>query len=123
MAQTQPGVDDYLATLTDDQRRWIDELRATIRAALPADATEEISYQIVAFKVGGRAVVWYAAFADHYSLYPRTDGLAAALGERLSPYASGKGTLRFPVDRPVPRALVRSIVKVRLREATAGKRA
>ena len=113
------SVDDYLAALTPDQRRWLDDLRATIRAVLPPDATEEISYQIVAFKVRGKAVIWYAAFAGHYSLYPRTDGLVAALGERLAPHISGKGTLRFAADQPVPRDLVRDVAAALLAERLA----
>lgn len=121
MARPGPAtVEEYLASLTDEQRRWIDELRATIREGLPVDATEAISYQIVAYKVGGKAVVWYAAFPKHFSLYPRTDGLVAALGDRLKPHVSGKGTLRFSADQPLPRELVRDIVKVRLAEATGG---
>ena len=122
MARPGPtSVEEYLAALTPEQRAWIDELRATIREVLP-DADEVISYQIVAYKVGGKAVVWYAAFGDHYSLYPATDTLRAALGDRIKPHLSGKGTLRFAPDQAVPRDLVREIVRVRLAEATAGYR-
>jgi uncharacterized protein YdhG (YjbR/CyaY superfamily) len=121
MARPGPATaEDYLTALTDDQRRWIDDLRATIREVLPPDATETISYQIVVFKVGGKAVIWYAAFAGHYSLYPRTDGLVAALGDRLAPHSAGKGTLRFAADQPVPHDLVRDIVRLRLAEVRGG---
>lgn len=118
MARTAfASVDEYLAALAPDQRRWIDELRATIRGVLPADATEEISYGIVAFKVKRKAVIWYAAFDDHYSLYPRSDAMVAQLGERIAAHVSGKGTLRFAKDEPVPTKLVAEIALIRLSEA------
>jgi uncharacterized protein YdhG (YjbR/CyaY superfamily) len=116
MARLGPSsVEDYLASMTDGQRAWLDELRATIRAVLP-DATEEISYQIVAFKVKDKAVIYYAAFQEHYSLYPVTDAMREALGDEIKPYLSGKGTVRLPGNKPVPKTLVRKIVRV-LRDA------
>lgn len=118
MARPKPAsVDDYLASLAPEQRAWVDDLRATVREELPADAAEVISYGIVAYKVAGKAVVWYAAFGDHYSLYPRSARVEVALGERLKPYASGKGTLRFAADQPLPREVVGEMVRIRLREA------
>lgn len=113
------SVEEYLAALTPERRRWVDELRRTIREALPDDATEAISYQIVAFKVRGKAVVWYAAFSEHFSLYPRTDRLEAVLGDRLKPHIAGKGTLRFAANQRVPRDLVRDIVRILLEDRLA----
>jgi len=120
MARPGPAsVAEYLAALRDEQRAWIDELRATIRAVLP-EATEEISYQIVAFKVNGKAVVWYASFKEHFSLYPATDEMRRALGDEIRPYLAGKGTVRMPGDRPVPKTLVRKIVRF-LRDANEAR--
>ena len=108
-------VDEYLAALTPDQRAWIDELRATIRAVLP-DATEEISYGIVAFKLRDRAVVWYAAYQGHYSMHPASEAMIKELGDRLKPLQTGKGTIRFDPAKQVPKNLVRDIVRIRRRE-------
>ena len=110
------SVEAYLADLPQPQRAALQKLRRTIRAAAPK-ATEGISYGIPTFKEGGRSLVWYAAFRDHCSLFPATRGVTEALGEELKPYLSGKGTLRFTPDRPLPAALVRKIVQTRRREA------
>jgi len=109
------SVEDYLASMTPERRAWIDDLRSTIQAVLP-EATEEISYQIVAFKVNGKAIIWYAAFKGHYSLYPVTDEMRRALGDEIKPYLAGKGTVRLRADKPVPKTLVKKIVRV-LRDA------
>jgi uncharacterized protein YdhG (YjbR/CyaY superfamily) len=111
-------VEEYLAQLPDEARAALEEIRATIRAAAP-DASEGISYQIPTFKIHGRALVWYAAFRDHYSLYPATAGLRQKLGEELKAHFSGKGTLRFDAGKPIPKDLIRKIVEVRLEEAAA----
>jgi uncharacterized protein YdhG (YjbR/CyaY superfamily) len=113
-------VEAYLAALPDDQRDALQKLRDTIRSTLP-DATEHISYQMPAFKADGRFVVWYAAFRDHYSLYPASEGVQATLEKDLDPYLSGKGTIRFEYDERLPSTLVTKIVKVRLKENAAGK--
>jgi uncharacterized protein YdhG (YjbR/CyaY superfamily) len=113
------SVDAYFATLPDDQREALQALRDTIRSAL-ADATEHISYQMPAFKAEGRFVVWYAAFRDHYSMYPASQGVQATLGEDLGTYISGKGTIRFEYGERLPKTLVKKIVKTRLRENAEG---
>lgn len=114
------SVDAYFATLPDDQREALQELRDTIRSALP-DATEHISYQMPAFKTDGRFVVWYAAFRDHYSMYPANERVRAALGEDVDKHVSGKGTIRFEYGERLPKTLVKRIVKTRLRENAEGK--
>jgi uncharacterized protein YdhG (YjbR/CyaY superfamily) len=114
-----PGsVDEYFAGLTAEQQAAMEQLRGAIRQVVP-EATEGISYQIPTFKVNGRPLVWYAAFKDHYSLYPATEVLRTRLGDELKPYLSGKGTLRFDADRPIPRELIERIVKIRLEEEAA----
>jgi uncharacterized protein YdhG (YjbR/CyaY superfamily) len=115
-------VEDYLADLPDEQRAALEKLRQTIKAAAP-EATETISYKMPAFKTHGRFFVSFAAFTDHYSLFPASQTVKDALGEKLTPYISGKATIRFPWDEPLPVSLVKEIVKVRVKETAAGSRA
>ena len=116
------SVEDYLAALPEAQRATLEKLRKTIRASAP-EATETINYQMPTFKDRGRVLVYYAAFQDHCSLFPASDAVMEALGEELKPYFSGKGTLRFTVDKPIPAALVKKIVKARKEEnAARGRR-
>jgi uncharacterized protein YdhG (YjbR/CyaY superfamily) len=115
-------VEEYLEALPPDRRAGVEALRATIRAAAPM-ATETVSYEIPGVKVDGRLVLSYAGFAKHYSLFPASDTVREALGDELGPYLSGKGTIRFPADRPIPLALVTRFVEVRLAEhAARGRR-
>jgi uncharacterized protein YdhG (YjbR/CyaY superfamily) len=112
-------VEAYFAALPDDQREALQELRDTIRSALP-DAAEHISYQMPAFKEEGRFVVWYAAFRDHYSMYPASEGVRTTLGQDLEKFLSGKGTIRFEYGERLPKPLVNKIVKARLKENAEG---
>jgi uncharacterized protein YdhG (YjbR/CyaY superfamily) len=112
------SVEEYLAALSEEPRAALEKLRKTIRAAAP-DATETISYQMPAFKDNGRFLVSYAAFKDHCSLFPASEGVIKALGEELTPYFTGKGTIRFTADNPLPTALVKKIVQARLEETAA----
>ena len=117
-------VDGYMATLPEDRRRALEELRAPSRGAAPG-ATEAISYNMPAFRLDGRFFVSYEAYRRHYSLFPWTDAMVAELGDEIRPYAVGKGTLRFPAEQPIPLDLVRRIIAIRLREfpgATGGSR-
>lgn len=108
-------VDEYMAQLPDDRRAVMEQLRSTIRSAAP-DATEAISYNMPAFRLGGRFLVSYEAFKRHYSLFPWSDDMVAELGEEMQPYAVGKGTIRFPADEPIPLELVTRIIEIRNRE-------
>ncbi len=114
MAKYQ-DVDEYMAQLPEDRRVVMEQLRSTIRSAAP-DATEAISYNMPAFRLGGRFLVSYEAFTRHYSLFPWSDAMLEELGEKLQPYAVGKGTIRFPADKPIPFELVTRIVEIRNRE-------
>ena len=96
----------------------METLRRTIRAAAP-DASETIAYLMPAFRTHGRFLVSYAAFKNHYSLFPASDAVIKALGAGLTPFLAGKGTIRFPADRPIPTDLVERIVEVRLAENEA----
>jgi uncharacterized protein YdhG (YjbR/CyaY superfamily) len=109
-------VDEYLATLPVDRRAAVQELRRTINAAAP-EATETIAYEMPALRShGGQFLVSYAAYKNHYSLFPASGAVVEALGEELTPYLAGKGTIRFPASRPIPAALVTKIVKIRVAE-------
>jgi uncharacterized protein YdhG (YjbR/CyaY superfamily) len=115
------SVEEYLATLPADKRATLEKLRKTIKAAAP-EAIETISYQMPAFKDRDRILVYYAAFKDHYSLFPASEAVMEALREELEPYFAGKGTIRFPAGEPVPSALVRKVVKARIEENAAARR-
>lgn len=117
---TEPDtVDAYMAALADDRRAAMEELRQTITAAAP-EATETIAYKMPAFRShGGQFLVSYDAYQRHYSLFPASEAVIKALGDELTPYLAGKGTIRFPASRPIPLALVTKIVKVRVEENAA----
>jgi uncharacterized protein YdhG (YjbR/CyaY superfamily) len=116
------SVEDYLATLPEDRRARMEELRQTIRAAAP-EATESIAYQMPALRShGGQFLVSYAAYKNHYSLFPASGAVIEALGEEVTPYLAGKGTIRFRADEAFPLATVRKIVKVRVAENAAQDR-
>jgi uncharacterized protein YdhG (YjbR/CyaY superfamily) len=117
------SVDAYLAALPSDRRAAMEKLRQTINAAAP-EATETIAYLMPALRShGGQFLVSYAAYKNHYSLFPASEAVTEALGEELKPYLAGKGTIQFPVDKPIPAGLVTKIVKVRVAEnAERGRR-
>ena len=115
------SVDDYLAALPEASRAALEKLRKTIKAAAP-DATETISYQMPTFTDHGRSLVSYAAFKDHCSLFPASQAVKDALGDELKPYVTGKATIRFHPDKPLPDALVKRIVKARIEENAARRR-
>ena len=91
-----------------------------IRAAAPPEATEAVSYGMPAFRHNG-VLVWFAAFSDHCSLFP-TASVMEALKSDLKGYHLSKGTIQFPVDKPLPSVLIRKIVKLRVVQAAGKKR-
>ncbi len=117
-----PNVDAYIAALSVERRAGIEALREAINAAAP-EATETIAYAMPALRShGGQFLVSYAAFKRHYSLFPASGAVIEGLGEALTPYLSGRGTIRFPADRPIPTALVTRIVEIRVAENEARAR-
>jgi uncharacterized protein YdhG (YjbR/CyaY superfamily) len=109
------AVSDYIAKTPPKARTALKQLRAAIRAAAPG-ITERISYRIPTFELDGRYILYIAAFTEHVSVYPVTAGMVAKHGKAIAPYRAGKGTLRFPLDAPIPVALVAKLAKVRVQE-------
>ena len=108
-------MEEYLAGIPETSRKTFDTLRAAVRQAAPKDAVEVLSYGIVALKTD-TVLVWYAAFAQHCSLFPKASVLAAFRDE-LKGYKVSKGTVQFPLDRALPVALVKKLVRARVAEA------
>ena len=112
----KPGtIDEYLAALSSDKRAALERLRKIIRAAAPG-AEECISYQLPAFRLDGKVLVWFGAAANHCAVY----GAEGADKDELEEYdTSGRGTIRFQPGNPLPAALVRKLVKGRIEKNAA----
>ena len=108
-------VDAYLAALEEPKRGTLEELRRTILEFVP-DAEEVISYNVPAFKVGGKTVAGFAAFKNHLSYLPFSGSVLSQLAHELEGYTMTKSALHFPVDRPLPKTLVKKLIAARLRE-------
>jgi uncharacterized protein YdhG (YjbR/CyaY superfamily) len=117
MKKAPKTVDGYLRTLSADKRAALQKLRKAIHAAAPR-AEECISYQIPAFRLDGRMLVWFGAASQHCSFFPGAHPIAA-LKQDLKAYKTSKGTIRFPPGKPLPAALVRKLIKARLAERRA----
>ena len=107
------NVDDYIAKQPEKYRATLELLRKSIKKAAPK-AVEAISYQMPAFKFNG-ILVWYAAYKNHYGFYPMANAVKV-FSEKLKTYDCDKGTIRFPVDKPLPLDLITEIVKFRVEE-------
>jgi uncharacterized protein YdhG (YjbR/CyaY superfamily) len=108
-------IDDYLAGVSPNQRVLLQKLRETIRAAAP-NAEECISYGIPAFRLNGRSLVFFAAWANHCSFYPGSSTTLKEFRDDLKGFQVSKGTVRFSPDNPLPIALVKKLVKARMAE-------
>ena len=112
------SIDDYIRSQPKEVRPTLNKLRRTIHQAAPG-AEEAISYQIPTFKLNGN-LVHFAAFGDHISFFPTSSGVAAFKKE-LASFSTSKGTIRFPMDRPIPFDLIGKIVGFRVKENTGMK--
>ena len=116
-ARAPKNVSEYIAGFPRGVQTVLKRVRTTIRNAIPG-AEEAISYQIPTYKLDGRYVLYFAGWKEHYSLYPAGARLVAAFEDELAPYeVNNKGTIRFPLAKPVPVRLIAGIAKFRAREA------
>jgi uncharacterized protein YdhG (YjbR/CyaY superfamily) len=123
MAKTSfKSIDDYIASRPEAVQRVLKRVRSIIRKAVPG-ANETISYQIPAYKLHGRPVVYFAGWSQHYSLYPSNDRLVAAFKDQLARYEISKGTIRFPLSEPIPVKLIENIAKFRANEVAGHDKA
>jgi uncharacterized protein YdhG (YjbR/CyaY superfamily) len=113
------SVDEYLAAVPEPARTTLKKMRAVIRSAAPPEATEAISYGMPGFKYKG-TLVWFAAFSDHCSFFP-TAAVIQEFKDELKGYQISKGTIRFPVDKPLPATLVKKMVKSRVAQVEQKK--
>lgn len=112
-ASIPKNIDEYLAGVPEPARTTLNKLRAVIRSAAPPDATEAITYRMPTFKYKG-SLVAFAAFKNHCSLFPMSLSVIEALKKELKGFHTSKGTLQFPLDKPMPATLVKKIVKARV---------
>jgi uncharacterized protein YdhG (YjbR/CyaY superfamily) len=115
MASGAKAVDTYLEGLTEPQASTLRSVRATLRDLLP-DADEKLSYGVPAFLVGGKPVAGYAGFEAHCGYYPHSGSVLEQAADLLDAYDWSKGTLRFPIDEPLPPEIVERLVELRLRQ-------
>ncbi|MEO7393824.1 MAG: DUF1801 domain-containing protein [Chitinophagaceae bacterium] len=114
MAKTNfKNVDEYISTFPENVRSVLEQLRQTIKKAAPK-AEEVISYQMPAFKYFGM-LVYFAGYKNHIGFYPTSSGIAA-FNKELSSYEGAKGSVKFPIDKPLPLGLISKIAKFRVKE-------
>jgi uncharacterized protein YdhG (YjbR/CyaY superfamily) len=106
------SMDEYIATFPDDVQEILIQVRSTIKAAAPK-AEETISYDIPTFTMNGKYLIYFAGWKNHISIYPIPGG-DAAFRKAIEPFVSGKGTLKFPLDKPIPSKLITRMVKLQI---------
>jgi uncharacterized protein YdhG (YjbR/CyaY superfamily) len=122
MARTDfNSIDDYIAAQPEASRPVLEQVRAAIRAALP-EAKEVISYQIAGYRTAAGVVAFFAGWKAHYSLYPVTESVREAFSGELAGHEFSKGTLKFPLDEPVPTELIGRLARAMADAAAARKK-
>ena len=115
--KTKPRtIDEYLSRANPEQRATLEKIRQTIHAVAPA-VEEVISYGLAGFKLNGRPLVYFGAWANHCAFYPASSALAKTIQHQLKKFETSKGTIRFTPDKPLPTALVKKLVKARIAES------
>jgi uncharacterized protein YdhG (YjbR/CyaY superfamily) len=109
------NIDEYLAGVPEPARGTLEKVRAAIRSAVPPEATEAISYRIPTFRYKG-GLVAFAAFSKHCSLFPMSLAVMETFKSDLKKFHTFKGTIHFPLDKPLPAALLKKLVKARIAE-------
>jgi uncharacterized protein YdhG (YjbR/CyaY superfamily) len=109
-------IDEYLDALDEQKRTTLQELRQTIHGIIP-NAEECISYGMPAFRLEGKIIAGFSAFKNHLSYQPHSGLVLQELSDDLAGYESTAGSLHFPIDQPLPKALVRKLIAVRLKES------
>jgi uncharacterized protein YdhG (YjbR/CyaY superfamily) len=112
---TPRGIDDYLAALDEPKRTTLQKLRQTILGVIP-DAEECISYGMPAFRLQGKVIAGFAAFKNHLAYLPHSGSIFTELSDDLAGYESTPGSLHFPIDKPLPKALVKKLIATRLQQ-------
>ena len=112
---SEQEIDAYVAGLDEPKRSTLEQLRRSILRVIP-DAAQGLSYRMPSFKVRGKTVAGFAAFKDHLSYLPHSGSVVAELGDDVAQYDTTKGSLKFPVDEPLPDDLVEKLVHARMRE-------
>jgi uncharacterized protein YdhG (YjbR/CyaY superfamily) len=108
-------IDRYLARLGEPQRRTLEALRKSIMEVVP-EAEQCISYGMPAFKVQGKTVAGFAAFKNHLSYLPHSGSVLATLPDDVEPYETSKGSLKFAINKPLPKRLVKKLIRARMQE-------
>ena len=111
-------VDEYIASQPEAVQAILGRVRTAVRKALP-EAEERISYKMPSYKLHDAVVIYFAAWKKHYSLYLASEGVVSAFKDELAPYAVRKGTVSFPLSKPVPAKLIERIAKFRAKEIAA----
>jgi uncharacterized protein YdhG (YjbR/CyaY superfamily) len=109
------NIDEYIYSQTDEVKLILEKIRQIIQSVAP-DALEIISYGMPAFKAHGRMLVYFAGFKNHCSLFPANAGLIEEMKDELKNYKTSKGTIQFELNKPLPIALIKKIVKIRAKE-------
>ena len=109
------SIDEYIETFPKEVQTILQQVRSTMRAAAP-EAEEKISYGIPTFTLNGKYLIYFAGWKHHISIYPIPTG-DDAFNQEIAQYVAGKGTLKFPIDKPMPLKLIRKIVKLKVAES------